>query len=145
MRFAQTLKSATFRLTSAYVLLFTVSVGVLAALTYFLVVSRLDLEFRNHIRAESQTLSAEFMSGGTEQLLHAISERQRNRTVGGLDYTVLDPKGALLTGTTHQASCTAGWFTVVGPPDGDEPSGEMERLAVLVTPLPHGYCLIGRR
>ena len=142
MRLAQTLKSATFKLTSAYVLLFTVSVGVLAALTYFLVVSRLDLEFRNHIRAESQTLSAEFTSGGPRQLLHAISERQRNRTVGGLDYTVLDPKGALLTGTPRQASCKADWFTVVGPPDGDEPSGEMERLAVLMTPLPQGYCLM---
>jgi signal transduction histidine kinase len=142
MRLAQTLKSATFRLTSAYVLLFTVSVGVLAALTYFLVVSRLDLEFRNHIRAESQTLSAEFKSGGPRQLLHAISERQRNRTVGGLDYTVLDAKGTLLTGATHQSSCKAGWFTVVGPPDGDEPSGEMERLAYLATPLPQGYCLM---
>jgi signal transduction histidine kinase len=142
MRLAQTLKSATFRLTAAYVLLFTVSVGVLAALTYFLVVSRLDLEFRNHIRAESQTLSAEFTSGGAGQLLHAINERQHNRTVGGLDYTVLDPEGTLLTGTTRQASCKTGWFTVVGPPDGDEPSGEMERLAVLATPLPQGYCLM---
>jgi signal transduction histidine kinase len=142
MRLAQTLKSATFRLTSAYVLLFTVSVGVLAALTYFLVVSRLDQEFRNHIRAESQTLSAEFLSGGPRLLLHAINERQRNRTVGGLDYTVADPKGTLLIGATRQASCKTGWFTVVGPPDGDEPSGEMERLAVLTTPLPQGYCLM---
>ncbi len=142
MRLAQTLKSASFRLTSAYVLLFTVSVGALAALTYFLVVSRLDLEFRNHISVESQTLSAEFTSGGPKQLLHAISERQRNRIIGGLEYTVLDPRGAPLTGTLHPATCTAGWFTVWGPPDGDEPSGQMERLSVLATPLPQGYCLM---
>ncbi|MDE1939299.1 MAG: HAMP domain-containing histidine kinase, partial [Alphaproteobacteria bacterium] len=29
-----------------------------------------------------------------------------------------------------------------GPPDGDEPSGEMEKLGVLVTPLTGGYCLL---
>lgn len=142
MRLALTVRSATFRLTAAYVVLFTVSVGALAALTWFLVVSRLDLEFRNHIRADTLTLVAEFAAGGPKQLLHAISERQHNRTVGGLAYTVLDPRGTTLTGIAHRRNCGAGWFDVVGPPDGDEPSGEMERLALLATPLPKGYCLI---
>jgi signal transduction histidine kinase len=142
MRFAQTIRSAAFRLTAAYVLLFTVSVGVLAALTWFLVVSRLDLEFRNHIRADTQTLTAEFVAGGPKQLLHAISERQHNRTAGGLYYSMLDPKGRALTGTAERHTCEPGWFEVVGPPDGDEPSGEMERLAILATPLKQGYCLM---
>jgi signal transduction histidine kinase len=142
MRLAQTVRSAAFRLTAAYVLLFTVSVGVLAALTWFLVVSRLDLEFRNHIRADTHTLSAEFTAGGPKQLLHAISERQHNRTAGGLYYSLLDPQGRTLAGTAERHSCQAGWFEVVGPPDGDEPSGEMERLAILATPLQQGYCLM---
>jgi signal transduction histidine kinase len=142
MRLAQTVRSAAFRLTAAYVLLFTVSVGLLAALTYFLVVSRLDLEFRNHIRADTHTLSAEFAAGGPKQLLRAISERQHNRTAGGLYYSVLDSNGLALTGTAERHSCEAGWFEVVGPPDGDEPSGEMERLAVFATPLRQGYCLM---
>ena len=142
MRLGQTLKSASFRLATAYVLLFTVSVGVLAALTYFLVVSRLDAEFRNHIATESQTLAAEFRTGGPPQLLHAIAERQRNRLIGGLDYTVLDFAGRRLSGTLHQAGCRPGWFALSGPPDGDEPKGELERLVVLGTALPHGYCLL---
>jgi signal transduction histidine kinase len=142
MRLAQTLRSASFRLAFAYVVLFTVSVGVLAALTYVLVVSRLDAEFRNHIAGESQTLAAEFRSGGAKQLLHAIGERQRNRLVGGLDYTLLDPAGLRLSGTLRQPGCRTGWFTLSGPPDGDEPNGELEQLAVLGTSLPHGYCLM---
>lgn len=142
MRLAQTLRSASFRLASAYVLLFSVSVGVLAALTYFLVVSRLDAEFRNHIAGEAQTLSAEFRGGGAKQLLHAIGERQRNRLVGGLDYTLLDPAGRRLSGTLQPTGCRIGWFTVYGPPDGDEPNGELEQLAALGTKLPQGYCLM---
>ncbi len=142
MRLAQTLNSASFRLASAYVLLFTVSVGVLAALTYVLVVSKAGLELRNHIKVEAETLSAEFQSGGARQLLHAIGERQRNRLVGGLAYTLVAPNGARLTGTLQQTGCHAGWSTIIGPPDGDEPSGEMERLTVLATPLPRGYCLL---
>ncbi|MDR3526839.1 MAG: HAMP domain-containing sensor histidine kinase [Rhizomicrobium sp.] len=142
MRLAQTLRSASFKLAFAYVALFTVSVGVLAGLTYFLVVSRLDAEFRNHIAGESQTLAAEFRSGGAKQLLQAIGERQRNRLVGGLDYTLLDPTGRRLSGTLQQSGCRVGWFTLSGPPDGDEPNGELEQLAALGTALPHAYCLM---
>jgi len=142
MRLAQTLRSASFKLTAAYVGLFTVSVGVLAMLTYLLAVSRLEADFRTHIEAETHMLAGEFTSGGAPRLLHAISERLRNRLAGGLDYTVIDAQGRRLAGAMPPASCKAGWKAVYGPPDGDEPAGQMENLAVLVTPLPQGYCLM---
>ncbi|GAA0544221.1 signal transduction histidine kinase [Rhizomicrobium palustre] len=142
MRLAQTLRSASFKLSAAYVGLFTVSVGVLAGLTYLLAVSRLEADFRTHIEAETHMLSGEYASGGAPSLLHAISERLRNRLAGGLDYTVIDAQGRRLAGALPPGSCDAGWKTIYGPPDGDEPAGQLENLAVLVTPLPQGYCLM---
>lgn len=142
MRLAQTVRSASFRLTAAYVLLFTLSVGVLALLTYFLVAAKLEQGFRNRIAADTHTLANEFVSGGLAQLRHAVGVRQRNRTAGGLYYALQDPKGVLLWGDTPRRPCTPGWFTIYGPPDGDEPDGEMERMTVLAKPLPGGYCLM---
>ncbi|MGH7175508.1 MAG: hypothetical protein ACREGR_04080, partial [Minisyncoccia bacterium] len=86
MQIAHTLKSASFRLAAAYAGLFTTSVIVLGAVIYFLVTSQVDNEFRARIEGEASTLSAEFKAGGARGLLEAISERQRDRLAGGLDY-----------------------------------------------------------
>ncbi|MDE1985196.1 MAG: HAMP domain-containing histidine kinase [Alphaproteobacteria bacterium] len=142
MRLGQLLKSASFKLTAAYVGLFSVSVGILAGLVYFSSTSQLQQTIRTRIVADSNALRAEYVHGGTDQLLQAISERQRGRLIGGLDYTLYDAKGKHLFGTLPAVPCKRGWVTFTGPPDGDEPSGEMEKLGVLVTPLTGGYCLL---
>ena len=74
--------------------------------------------------------------------MQAIADRQRGRLVGGLDYALYDAKGRRLFGTLPDTPCASGWATFTGPPDGDEPAGEMEKLGVFVTPLTHGYCLL---
>ncbi|MBU6298818.1 MAG: HAMP domain-containing histidine kinase, partial [Alphaproteobacteria bacterium] len=142
MRVGQLLKSASFKLTAAYVGLFSVSVGILAGLVYFSSTSEMQREIRTRIVAESHALREEFAHGGTDQLLQAITERQRGRLVGGLDYTLFNAKGKHLFGTLPTVPCRSGWVTFTGPPDGDEPTGEMEKLGVLITPLTHGYCLL---
>lgn len=143
MLLAQTLNSATFRLTALYAVLFTVSVGILATLIYLLVTSEMDSGMRARIVSESTALRAEYNAGGPRQLLRAMAERQRGHVVGGLDYTLIDPKGNHLFGTLPAVSCKAGrWETFSGPPDGDEAPGELEQLGTYVTPLNNGYCLM---
>jgi signal transduction histidine kinase len=142
VQLAETLKTASFKLTAAYAALFTVSVGILAAVIYLSVTSELDREFRTRIIADSNALHAEYNAGGTQQILQAIAERQRGKLAGGLDYALLDGSGKHLFGTLPAAPCTRGWVTFTGPPDGDEPQGEMEKLGVYVTPLTHGLCLL---
>ena len=142
MRLGQTLKSASFKLTAAYAGLFTVSVGILAAVIYISVTAELDREFRTRIVADSNTLRTEYNSGGTRQLLQAIEERQRGRLTGGLDYTLYNAKGLHLFGALPAVRCASGWVTFTGPPDGDEPSGAMEKIGVYITPLSHGNCLL---
>ena len=142
MRIEQLLKSASFRLAAAYVGLFSVSVGILAGVIYFSATSELQREIRTRIVAESAALRDEYIRGGTSQLVEAVTDRQRGRLVGGLDYTLYDKAGHHLFGDLPAVRCTAGWVTFTGPPDGDEPSGEMEKLAVLITPLANGNCLL---
>ena len=62
--------------------------------------------------------------------------------MGGLDYTILDAKGSHIFGDLPGIPCNPGWQTFTGPPDGDEPIGELEKLSVRVTPLGGGYCLL---
>ncbi len=142
MQLGQLLKSASFKLAAAYVGLFSISVGILAGLVYFSATAELRHEIVTRIIAESTALRQEYVHGGTGQLLEAVADRQRGRLTGGLDYTLYDPKGSHLFGNLPAVRCTAGWVTFTGPPDGDEPAGELERLSVLVTPLPRGYCLL---
>jgi signal transduction histidine kinase len=136
------LKSASVKLVVAYVVLFTVSVGILAAVVYTHVTAELNRELRARIVADADALSAGYASGGTAQLLQAIAERQHNRLVGGLDYALVDAQRHQLVGSMRVGRCVRGWMTVNGPPDGDEPAGEMEKLAVYVAPLSHGECLL---
>ena len=142
MRRGQLLKSASFRLAAAYVGLFSISVGILAGLIYFYATSEMQHEIRMRIVADSTALREEHARGGISQLLQAVADRQRGRLVGGLDYTIIDAKGKRLFGDLPVVPCASGWTIFTGPPDGDEPSGEMEKLSVLVTPLSNGNCLL---
>ena len=142
MRLGQTLKTASFKLTAAYAGLFALSVGVLAAVTYFSVTGQLSRDFHSRIRVESKALESDLASGGTRQLLHDISERQRGQLQGGLDYTLFAEDGRRLFGNLPTIPCVRGWTVLSGPPDGDEPPGEMEKVGVYVTPLSNGFCLL---
>lgn len=141
MRLAQTIKSASFKLTFAYALLFAASFGVLAVITYFSVTAELSRQFHSRIVTETHSLETDFRLGGVPQLLRTISERQRGHLVDGLDYSLTDRQGTHLFGTMPIVPCKPGWTTIIGPPDGDEAPGEMEQLGVYVTPLPNGMCL----
>ncbi len=122
--------------------LFSISAGILASLIYFSTTAELQHQIRTRIEVDSVALAAEYDRGGTSQLMQAMADRQRGHLVGGLDYTLYDSKNGLLFGKLPSVPCKGGWATIVGPPDGDEPPGEMEKLAVLITPLAHGECLL---
>ncbi len=142
MRLTQTLNSASFRLTAAYAGLFALSVGLLAVVTYFSVTRELSREFHARIFSESAALEADYNSGGVRQVIRAISDRQRGRLADGLDFTLYDNAGHHLFGDLPIVTCTRGWTTLKGPPDGDEAPGQQEQLGVYITPLPKGLCLL---
>lgn len=142
MLLKQAIRSASFKLTLAYVGLFASSLAVLAVITYGLISAQMMRDFYSHIANESKALVTEFRSGGVPRLLQAIEVRQRVYMADGLDYTLFDASGRRMFGKMPAIPCTSGWHEVTGPPDGDEPPGEKERLGVIVSPLSGGLCLM---
>lgn len=142
MRLSQTLKSASFKLAAAYVALFALSVGVLAAVTYYSVTGELAHQFHSRIETEAHALERVYRQGGRAGLLRDISERQRNHLPGGMVYGLFDANRQALAGTMPAVPCRSGWTLLKGPPDGDEAPGQLEELGVYVSPLPGGLCLL---
>ena len=131
-------KTTSFKLVGLYVVIFSASVLVLAGLTYYVATSALDQQVRMRIEAESDALHGEYSNGGLRQLLGAVEERRRGRLRDGLVYTIFDSHGRRQFGTLPSRPSIDGWTEVRGPPDGDEPEGQTERLAVLSVRLPGG-------
>ncbi len=129
------LRTVSFRLVALYVLIFGASVSGLAGVTYFVATAALDAQIRSRIEGDAAALRDEYTSGGMRQLLQAVAERRRGRLKDGLVYAVFQG-GHRLFGTLPASTLVKGWSEVRGPPDGDEPVGESERLATLAVKLP---------
>ena len=142
MRPPRIVRTVSFRLAVLYALIFGASVIALAAAVYIISTTALDRQTRTRIQSEAIELRQEYRAGGLGQMLSVIRDRQRGRLVGGLDYTVYDAGGHRLFGSLPRSNFTPGWNSVVGPPDGDEPPGQLERLAVYAVPLDQGRWLM---
>jgi signal transduction histidine kinase len=142
VRISRTLKSASFKLAAAYVVLFALSVSVLAAVTYFSVTGELARLFHARVETEAHALETVYRQSGEAQLLRDIAERRSARRPGGMVYGLFDAKGKALAGTMRSVPCKRGWTVIEGPPDGDEAPGQLERLGVYVAPLSSGQCLL---
>ncbi len=142
MHLQRLLKTASFKLTALYVLLFGLSVAALATVFYFNAVRVLDAQERARIQSEASMLRGEYERGGLPALLSGIRERQRGRIAGGLDYTVYRGDGTRLFGNLPKVPFEKGWKHTSGPPDGDEPPGQLEQLLVYRLPLSNGLWLM---
>ncbi|HEY6579176.1 MAG TPA: HAMP domain-containing sensor histidine kinase, partial [Rhizomicrobium sp.] len=135
------LKTASFKLAAAYVVLFGASVAVLAAMIYLTATAALDRQERTRLQVEAQALRVEYGRGGRDSMLEDIRSRARSHSTGGLDYTVVTQAGARLFGNIPPLKLRNGWTSLNGPPDGDEPPGERERLLVYSTRVAPGLWL----
>lgn len=137
-------RSASFKLAALYVILFAVSVSVLAAVVYVISTTALDRQTRLRIYSEAQELAGDYHTGGMSKMMADIRARQLGRLVGGLDYTVFDRRGTRIYGTLPHPATHPGWSRMRGPPDGDEAPGRLEKLIVYAIPLGHdGWLMVG--
>ena len=144
MRQLRLFRSASFKLAALYVILFAVSVTVLAAVVYVISTTALDRQTRLRIYSEARELAADYDTGGMHKMLADIRARKLGRLVGGLDYTVFDRRGARIYGTLPHPPTRPGWNRMQGPPDGDEAPGHLEQLVVYAIPLGHdGWLMVG--
>jgi signal transduction histidine kinase len=113
-----------------FALIFGVSAVAVGSFVYVNVKETLDQQERTRIEADAFALKGEFDGGGMSDMMDAIHERQTNKIAGGLNYTLFKTSGQRILGNIPRLPLTPGWKHLFGPPDGDEPPGELERLLV---------------
>ncbi len=144
MRTPRIFRTASFKLAALYAAIFGVSVVTLASVVYFTATAALDQETRARVISESAMLRADYELGGLSRMLDTIHDRQRSRRAGDFDYSVYDGNGRLLFKGYTRLAWNPGWSDAFGPPDGDEPQGELEHLVIYGTALPrHQLLLVG--
>jgi signal transduction histidine kinase len=133
-------RTATFRLSALYAVLFGACVLLLGAAAFWSTRSALEKQLTRRIEAETALLEQEYRGQGIDGLVATI--QQRSRVKGNLDYFVADPAGNRLAGDLPVVSDRVGWVEVdAGPEAGEEQSGESEQIRVLVRQLDGAYRL----
>lgn len=107
MTLTRLVRTATFRLSLTYALVFMASVCLLGGLTYVTVRGALERQVERNVRAEVALLSAAYRAGGLDRL-RAMVEDPRRGHAWRFHYQVVSPDGAA---TIHTVTTTSsgGW------------------------------------
>jgi signal transduction histidine kinase len=140
VRLPRIVRTATFRLSALYAILFGASVLLLGAVTFWSTRSVLEQQLARRIESEMTLLEQEFRSGGLDRLVAII--QQRTRLNAYLDYSLTDPTGKRLAGDLPLVSGRSGWVEVeTGQDLNGEPGGGKERVRILAKQLDGGFTL----
>jgi len=130
VRLPRLLRTTSFRLAAFFALIFGASTVIVGGFVYINVKAALERQERTRIQSDALALKGEFNSGGMRDLMDAIKEREQNKLAGGLDYSLFSANGKRLFGRLPVPKLREGWRHMNGPPDGDEPPGQLEHLLV---------------
>ncbi|MEA2637091.1 MAG: hypothetical protein QOE18_148 [Chloroflexota bacterium] len=134
------LRTASFRLSALYAVLFGGCVLLLAAAAFWGTRSSLEQQLTRRIEAETMLLEQEFRSKGIDGLIATV--QQRTSVNGTLDYFVVDAAGKRLAGDLPITSDRLGWVeTDSGQDAGGRPNSDNETVRALVTELDGGFRL----
>jgi signal transduction histidine kinase len=145
VRLPRIIRTASFRLAALYLLLFSGSVSMLAAVVLVTANSALEGQMRAQLQAELSALEEVRRTHGLEELLREASERGRGNRA--FDYLIEDPGGRRLAGDLPTTGGRVGWVELedaapagsAANRDGDEHAGELE--LALARRLPDGVLL----
>ncbi|HEY8948249.1 MAG TPA: ATP-binding protein [Rhizomicrobium sp.] len=130
MRLPRLLRTTSFRLAAFFALIFGASTVIVGGFVYINVKAALERQERTRVQSDALALKGEFRTGGMHDLMDAIREREQNKLAGGLDYSLFSANGKRIFGRLPAPKLREGWRHMNGPPDGDEPPGELEHLLV---------------
>ena len=139
VRLPRLVRTASFRLSALYAILFAACVLLLGAAAFWSTRSALEQQLTRRIEAEMMLLEQEFRANGIDSLVATV--RQRSQAKGNLDYFVVDPAGQRLAGDLPITD-RLGWVELEAGQDASgEQSGENETVRVLVRQLDGGFRL----
>jgi signal transduction histidine kinase len=133
-------RTASFRLSALYAVLFGAAVLLLGAGAFWSTRSALEQQLTRRIDAEMTLLEQEFRANGIDGLVATVQQRANGKA--NLDYFLIDPTGKRLAGDLLPVADRLGWIEIDSGPDASgERSGESEPVRVLIKELDGGFRL----
>jgi signal transduction histidine kinase len=132
-------RTASFRLSALYAILFGVCVLLLGAAAFWSTRSVLEKQLTRRIEAEMTLLEQDYRQNGIDALIATVE--QRTRIIGNLDYFVIDAAGKRLTGDLPITDRLGLVELNSGQGAEGERSGENEPVRMLVRQLDGGFRL----
>ena len=126
------LRTANFKLTLLYAVVFSVSVFLLGSIVFFISRHSLEGQIRARIEAESAQLLAGYRDARLEELRHDIKERIEANPAHRLYYSLKDQRGRVVFDRIDFPSLP-GWHRLTTP--------EGEDLLLLTLALDEGYLM----
>jgi signal transduction histidine kinase len=134
------LRTASFRLATIYLALFTASALALGAFVYRSIRHEILADFDERIVEETSALQDTFAKGGREPLAKMLEAR--GSSGGGFAYGLESPDGDLLAGDLRVPKTAAGWIETVEADAAESHEAQPETVRALVTRLSDGSRLI---
>jgi signal transduction histidine kinase len=131
-------RTASFRLSALYAILFGGCVLLLGAAAFWSTRSALEHQLTRRIEAEMTQLEQEFRQNGIDRLVATVQERTRIN--GNLDYFVIDMAGERLAGDLPLTD-RLGWVELDSVRDARDQRVENETIRMLVRQLDGGFRL----
>jgi len=130
-RLPSIVRTTSFRLASAYSLIFAASLGLLGTLVYWTTQAALDRHIATRIDSEMAFLVAKYRMEGLAELVEEVHERMES-FVGGshFEYLVVNGNGERLAGNLPAMPDKAGWSDVKYQADARNPNGIRVRVRV---------------
>ena len=139
------LRTASFRLATIYLALFTASALALGAFVYLTIRHEILADFDERIVEETDALQSAFAAGGRERLAEMLETR--GSSGGGFAYGLESPDGRLIAGdlgapVASAAGAEGGWIEAQEAESDEPPDAKPEIVRALVTRLSDGSTLI---
>ena len=138
MALPRLLRTASFRLSALYAVVFGAFVLALGSIALWSTRSVIEEQLTRRIETEMALLDQEFRSNGLDRLVAVIQQRTRSEPNLDYDYFLADPAGNRLAGNLPVTN-QLGWNEISAREDASEDqSGKLERVRVLVRQLGDG-------
>ena len=140
LRLDRLFRATAFRITCAYLGVFTLTILLVGAAIYFGVPWVWEGRIHDDVQAEFETLIEGYNVDGAKGLAKTLSERADELADDGFIFVLQDPDGKALAGRLPVSAAIEGWQEIAAPwRDEDEPYLGMGKL------LPDGhYLLLGQ-
>src|SRR5258708_7483811 len=141
-RLTRILRSASFRLTLAYAILFIFSAGALFATVYWTATAAMQSDMSAVLRSEALQLAEIHSRTGLRGLAEQITRRMNFRTRGPIYYLLQAPTQQVVVGNLPGMPPVEGVVDFVRQTESDEPANPRSKLTGFGLTLPDGSFIL---